>query len=104
MHHTHQKKLSVIGAGAVGSTLAIMLYRSGYHVVSIISRRKESARTLARQVKCNLYSNSLRSLPAATEIIMMAVPEEYLRELQVNLRTMPRSIFHASLCSIHPVP
>jgi predicted short-subunit dehydrogenase-like oxidoreductase (DUF2520 family) len=72
----NQTVMSVIGAGRVGSTLAMLSYRAGYRIVSVISQKKNSARNLARFVKCRKYSNSLSDIHPATRIILIAVPEE----------------------------
>ena len=45
-------KISIIGAGKVGSTLALLFKENGFEIVSVISRTKESAKKLGKLVKC----------------------------------------------------
>ena len=76
MRAKKQNTMSVIGAGRVGSTLTLLLYRAGYDIVSVLSKKKKSARKLARLVQCRKYSDSLSDIHPATRIILIAVPDE----------------------------
>jgi predicted short-subunit dehydrogenase-like oxidoreductase (DUF2520 family) len=94
--------ISIIGAGKVGSTLAVLLHRAGYPIVSVVSRKKNSAGKLARLVKCRMYSNVLSDVSPATRVIIIAVPEESIaaiaKELAgqelLNFRSL--TVFHTS--------
>ena len=50
------KKLGFIGAGRVGSALAILLQRAGYEVAGVASRRQTSAEILADRLGCPALS------------------------------------------------
>jgi predicted short-subunit dehydrogenase-like oxidoreductase (DUF2520 family) len=76
MRNQNRHSISVIGAGKVGSTLAVMLHRSGYRILSVVSKNKKSARKLANLTGCKKYSDSLSAIHPATNIILLAVPEE----------------------------
>jgi len=76
MQHKNQFTMSIIGAGRVGSTLAMMFHRKGYSIISVISQKKKSARKLANLVGCKKFSESLSGIHPATKIILIAVPEE----------------------------
>jgi predicted short-subunit dehydrogenase-like oxidoreductase (DUF2520 family) len=70
---TSHGKVCIVGAGKVGSTLALALQNKGYRIVGVASRRLESARRLAARLGC----------PAGTR------PEEHAREAEVVLITTP---------------
>lgn len=74
-------RISLIGAGSVGTTLAAALYRSGHSIVSVISRRRSSARRCASLVDCDNYSSNLTHLPPHQDFILIAVPEDSLKSV-----------------------
>jgi predicted short-subunit dehydrogenase-like oxidoreductase (DUF2520 family) len=77
MHKPQQSiPVSIIGAGKVGTTLAVLLKKAGYRIVSVMSRKKSSARKLARLVGCTSFSDSLANLHFSTRILLLACPEE----------------------------
>ena len=43
-------KLGIIGAGIVGTALAVALNNSGYSVVAVSSRSRLSAQSLAKEI------------------------------------------------------
>lgn len=73
--------LAVIGAGAVGSTLTLLLAGAGYRVRSVISRQGPSAVDLARRVSCPKASTMLADLDPAAEIVLIAVRDGDLAEV-----------------------
>lgn len=94
--------VSIVGAGRVGTTLAVLLYRAGYPIGSIISRKRSSARQLAHLVGCKYYSNSLSQVSSSTRILLIATPEESVLKIakelahQSNLEFQSLSVFHTS--------
>jgi predicted short-subunit dehydrogenase-like oxidoreductase (DUF2520 family) len=85
---SHKRNVSVIGAGKVGSTIAILLRRNGYKIISVISQRKTSAKKLSKLVRCTQYSKNLSEIHPSTDILVLAVPED-------NLLTVAREIAKA---------
>jgi predicted short-subunit dehydrogenase-like oxidoreductase (DUF2520 family) len=102
MRAKKQNTMSIIGAGGVGSTLALLLYKAGYDIVSVLSKKKNSARKLARLVQCRKYSDSLSDIDPATRIILIAVPEEDIWGIGKELSThadldfSKLAVFHTS--------
>ena len=102
MRSKNKNTISIIGAGRVGSTLTMLLFRAGYRIVSVISRNQTSARKLARFVHCPHYSTSLSDISPATSIICIAVPEEYIlgiaKEISksVHIDFSKLAVFHPS--------
>ncbi len=80
--------LSVVGAGRVGTTLAVLLHRRRFKVVSVISRRKSSAKQCASLVGCHHYSNDLSDLSPESRFLLIATPDEVIprvaKEVAVN--------------------
>jgi predicted short-subunit dehydrogenase-like oxidoreductase (DUF2520 family) len=74
-------RVSIVGSGAVGSTLAVALVEKGYTIVSIINRSGRSALSLAREVHCMRVSASPADIPSDTEIIVFAVADDALGDV-----------------------
>ena len=102
MQSKNHYTISVVGAGKVGMTLAMLFHQAGYHIVSVISQKKNSARKLARLVRCKIYSGSLSHIHPATQIIIIAVPEEDILGIaeeitkRSNLDFSKIAVFHTS--------
>ncbi len=96
----HSIPVSIIGAGKVGSTLALLLRRSGYPIVSVISKNKISAQRLARLVRCKIFSDSLSALSPETRFLLFTSPEETLAQLVRKLDKLS-SIHYSGLFCAH---
>jgi len=70
-------KLGFIGAGTVGSALAIRLSREGYQVVAVSSRGKTSARHLAQLINCRASDNNQGVVDAA-ELVFITTPDDVI--------------------------
>jgi len=69
-------KLGFIGAGTVGSALAIRLSSKGYPVVAVSSRSQTSARNLASQITgCQAVSEN-QYVAEAAELIFITTPDD----------------------------
>jgi len=82
-------------------TLALALSRCGHSIVSVISRKKTSARRCARLVRCRNYSTHLLSLPSKSDFILLAIPDDSVlsisRELsRLNIEHEGTYIAHTS--------
>lgn len=71
-------KISVIGAGKVGSALAILLKNRGYTISGVSSRTFESARSLASRVGAVAFSKP-EDAAAGADLIFITTPD---REIQ----------------------
>jgi predicted short-subunit dehydrogenase-like oxidoreductase (DUF2520 family) len=75
-------QISLIGAGAVGTTLAVLLSRQGNHrIVSVISRDVRDARRSAKLLGCDLFSHSISDISPLTEFLLIATPDESIRNV-----------------------
>jgi len=69
-------KLGFIGAGTVGTALAVRLSSKGYQVVAISSRSQTSAENLARAIKgCHGFNNN-QDVADASELIFITTPDD----------------------------
>ncbi|MEX0736617.1 MAG: Rossmann-like and DUF2520 domain-containing protein [Bacteroidota bacterium] len=118
--------VSIVGAGHVGTTLAVMLHRRAHAIVSVVSRSLESAHRCARLVDCRKSSTDLGMIAPETELLILAVPDEELEAVaagaaeRAGLNFQGLAVFHTSgiqtsdllapfasrgsvVCSIHPI-
>jgi predicted short-subunit dehydrogenase-like oxidoreductase (DUF2520 family) len=97
-----RRSVCIIGAGAVGSTLAVLFKRSGYRIISVISHGRASARKLARQVGCACTSDTLSRVPSSVRMILIAAPDDRIPEIagelarRTDLQFRRLIAFHAS--------
>ena len=72
-----QKKLpvTIVGAGAVGSALALALDRHGYRIRSLISKHGKSADRLGRKVGAG-KTGSMSQLRDVSGLLFIAVPDD----------------------------
>jgi len=77
-------KLSIIGAGAVGSSLGLALHKAGFPVVSVVSRTGSHAITLARKLDCRKASTNLRDVDSRTELLLIAVSDSALGQVAAD--------------------
>ncbi|MFO8101763.1 MAG: DUF2520 domain-containing protein [Dehalococcoidia bacterium] len=73
-------KIGFIGAGVVGTALAVRLAERGYPVIAAASRSKSSADKLAEAVKgCQAYE-SKQSVADACELVFVTTPDDEIAE------------------------
>lgn len=80
-------EVSIIGAGRLGTTLAVALSRRGYSIRSIVSRRAQSARKAAKLLDDNprvLAANKLGSLPPAN-LFLITTPDDQIAFVAAEL-------------------
>src|SRR5579871_4186470 len=84
------QRIGVLGAGAWGTTLAIVARRAGRHVV-LWARREEQVRALSSERENKLHLSCIRIDPAITitndigsalkaDAVLVALPAQHLRE------------------------
>lgn len=78
-----RSKITVIGAGRVGSAIAKALFNSNYTIQSIISLSKEDAKNLASATNAD-HSNLYR-ISEDTDIIIIAVPDSNISSVADQL-------------------
>ncbi len=69
-------KLGFIGAGTVGTALAVRLSSKGYQVIAVSSRSQTSARKLAQAVSaCHVFKNN-QDVADTAELIFITTPDD----------------------------
>lgn len=68
--------VAIVGAGAVGTTLARGLVGCGYRVAAILSRRTEAAQALADRVGAPVAASSGDALPVEVRLVVVCVPDD----------------------------
>ncbi len=80
-------KIVIIGAGNLGTNLAIALHNSGLQIVQVYSRTIESARMLAKKTNA-LYTNSINEIYPYADLYVLALPDdvvtEFLKTKKIN--------------------
>ncbi|NUN70687.1 MAG: DUF2520 domain-containing protein [Bacteroidetes bacterium] len=92
--------VTIVGAGAVGRSLALALYRSGVTVAGVYSANGTSARALARRVAAPSSGTLTGKIPFAS-VVILAVPDDAIPAAAVQvLRSAGaeriRTIIHCS--------
>jgi predicted short-subunit dehydrogenase-like oxidoreductase (DUF2520 family) len=68
--------VAIVGAGAVGATLARGLQSCGYPVAAVLSRSTDTARTLADRVGASVADTVGTSLPPTVRLVFLCVPDD----------------------------
>lgn len=83
-------EVSIIGAGRLGTTLAVALSRRGYPIRSIVSRRAQSARKAAKLLDGNpqvLAANKLQFLLPA-DVFLITTPDDQIAAVAAELSSL----------------
>ncbi len=76
-----RSSIGFIGAGMVGTTLAIALGRKAYRVAGVYSRTSAAARTLAIRVQgCKMYT-SAQEVADACQVVFVTTPDDAIKEV-----------------------
>ncbi len=90
-------EIGFIGAGVVGTALAVRLGEKGYPVIAVASRSKSSADKLAEAVNgCRAYE-SKQAVADACEIVFVTTPDDEILEVVPELTWHPgQAVIHCS--------
>jgi len=90
-------KIGFIGAGKVGTALAVQLSGKGYPVVAAASRTKASAEKLADTVSgCKAY-DAMQSIADNAELVFITTPDDAIDEVAVRVKwNKGNSVVHCS--------
>lgn len=90
-------KVSFIGAGTVGTALAVLLSRKGYKVAGVYSRSRSSAEKLASQVKGCRVADSYQEAADAADITFITTPDSAIAGVVSPIKWQRgRSVIHCS--------
>jgi predicted short-subunit dehydrogenase-like oxidoreductase (DUF2520 family) len=90
-------KIGFIGAGKVGTALAVQLSGKGYSVVAVASRTKASAEKLAGVVRgCKAYDVP-QSVADNSELVFITTPDDAIDEVATQVKwNKSNSVVHCS--------
>jgi len=79
-------KLGFIGAGTVGTALAVGLRAKGYPVVAVSSRSQTSARNLAEAISgCHTF-NSSQDVADAAQLVFITTPDDAIASVACEVK------------------
>lgn len=67
--------VAIVGAGAVGSTLAVCLAACEYDVRAVLSRGQDDAQALADRVGAPVAATEWAALPSEVRLVLLCVPD-----------------------------
>ncbi|MBI4303110.1 MAG: DUF2520 domain-containing protein [Chloroflexi bacterium] len=90
-------KLGFIGAGTVGTALAVRLSEKGYRVVAVSSRSQTSAEKLAQAIKgCKAFTDN-QAVADAADLIFITTPDAAIPRVASEVKWHPgQSVVHCS--------
>lgn len=90
-------KIGFIGAGTVGTALAVRLKEKGYPVIAVASRSKSSAEKLAASVPgCTAYEEK-QAVADVAELVFITTPDDAIGQVASELKWHPgQSVIHCS--------
>ena len=90
-------KLGFIGAGTVGTALAVRLSSKDYQVIAVSSRSQTSARKLAQAVSgCRAFNNN-QDVADAAELIFVTTPDDAIASVAAETQWhRGQSVVHCS--------
>jgi predicted short-subunit dehydrogenase-like oxidoreductase (DUF2520 family) len=93
-------RLAIIGAGRLGSVLAISLRRRGWSVAALFDREAGKARALAERLDADLDQESAEAAVARAGAVFLTVSDDEIAPLAARLAGIPavagRIFFHTS--------
>lgn len=89
-------KIGFIGAGTVGTALAVLLNRQGYHIVAVASRSRLSAEKLARTVHgCRVLT--AQEVADTADLVFITTPDDIIPSVVSQVKWQAsRSVVHCS--------
>ncbi|MBI4302237.1 MAG: DUF2520 domain-containing protein [Chloroflexi bacterium] len=90
-------RVGFIGAGTVGTALAVRLKGLGYPVVAVYSRTRASAENLASQVdSCQVYDSS-QKVADASQLVFVTTPDDFIEWAVKQVQWHPdQAVVHCS--------
>lgn len=91
------KKLGFIGAGTVGTALAIKLSEHGYDIVAVNSRTRASAERLAQSVKGCAVCATKQAVADLADTVFITTPDAVIPDVVSEIHWRPgQAVIHCS--------
>ena len=92
-----KNKIAIIGAGKLAHSLTYTLINNGFQVETIISRKLDSAKSLAKKFSIPHYSSSIRKIPDEVKIYFLTVPDGEIKKVAESLSKLKKN-FKDCIC------
>jgi predicted short-subunit dehydrogenase-like oxidoreductase (DUF2520 family) len=79
-------RLGFIGAGKVGTALAVALDAAGYRVIAVASRSLASAEALAARLDGSIASADPQAVVDASDLVFLTTPDDVIQSTAESLR------------------
>ena len=90
-------KAGFIGAGTVGTALAVLLNRQGYQVAAVYNRSRASSEKLAKRVKGCRVADSNQEVADSAELIFITTPDAAIASVASQVKWRKgTSVVHCS--------
>ena len=94
---TGMTTLGFIGAGTVGTALALRLSSEGYPVAAVSSRSHSSAKSLAQTIEGSRTSNTNQGVADAAQLVFITTPDDAIASIASEVKWHPgQSVVHCS--------
>jgi predicted short-subunit dehydrogenase-like oxidoreductase (DUF2520 family) len=91
------EKTGFIGAGKVGTALAVLLSRKGYKVVSVYDQNAAAANAMAKQINGCRICDSAQQAANAAELVFITTPDSVIPAIAGALKWKPgQGVIHCS--------
>jgi predicted short-subunit dehydrogenase-like oxidoreductase (DUF2520 family) len=94
---SNKSRLGFIGAGTVGTALAIRLSGKGYPVVAVSSRSRSSAESLSQEISGCHVQDSKQHVADAADIVFITTPDDAIASVVSDVKWHSgQSVVHCS--------
>jgi predicted short-subunit dehydrogenase-like oxidoreductase (DUF2520 family) len=87
--------IGIVGAGRVGTGLALCLARAGFRIAAVASRSAASARRLARRIRGARSCASPQEVADSADLVFLTVPDDAIAAVASGIR------WHAGVSCVH---
>ena len=90
-------KIAIIGAGKLAFSLASALVNARYPINSVISKKLNSAKSLAQKFSIKHYSNKVQNIQEVANVFFLTVPDGEIKNVAESLSKLKRD-FKDCIC------
>ncbi|MFN3426662.1 MAG: Rossmann-like and DUF2520 domain-containing protein [Candidatus Thermochlorobacter sp.] len=87
IQHSHFR-VTLVGTGALGTSLARELVAKGYKFLALINRTLSDAETLAKELDIAIASDNLEHIPQETNLLLLAINDAAITSVSERIATL----------------